>query len=211
MALRICPGFSPSKGGPPDVGSRVDVSLAEDLLRGHVVGRAEHRAGDRQIARVGSLLGELGDAEVEHPDALRAGGEEDIVRLEIPVHDPDVVGRSHRRDHRQQNARRVGQGQRPDSIEPLAEALAHEQVHDHDQAAAAQLHHVVDGHDVGVVDHARRAGLAHEPSAGLLVSGVLPGQELESHGLASHDVGGRPHHRHPTGAELGVEAIAVGD
>src|SRR5207248_10070803 len=65
-----------------DVGAAVD-GRPFDLLRGHVVGRAEELAGRGQVA----ARGDLGDAEVGDLGAV-AVDEDDVRRLHVAVDDP---------------------------------------------------------------------------------------------------------------------------
>src|SRR5262245_40123679 len=74
----------------------IDVTFSEALLGGHVIRRPEERARVRDgLTHRGDVLGarELRDAEVEDAH-LRAAGdvdEEDILRLEVAMHDPESV------------------------------------------------------------------------------------------------------------------------
>ena len=82
-----------------DVGALIEL-LRPRLLRRHVARRAEDHAGLRQLlaAELGVL--EFGDAEVEHLHkvCLAAGAvEEDVVGLEVPVHQPLTVRLGERR------------------------------------------------------------------------------------------------------------------
>jgi hypothetical protein len=85
-----------------DVGAVVD-GLAPHLLRRHVAHRPDHRARARPpreggqaggVARVDGLLalGQLGEAEVQDLDEPVARHEQ-VLRLQVAVHDPVLVGR----------------------------------------------------------------------------------------------------------------------
>jgi len=80
------------------VGARVEIAFASDLLGGHVVRRAQRRAFLRELQAPRAFGVELGDAEIQdlHERApIRALGDEQIVRLQIAVHDAREVRRVH--------------------------------------------------------------------------------------------------------------------
>ena len=135
----------------PDVGAVIEVLLAARLLGRHVEGRSEHGAGAREAAALGDgeLVGlDLGDAEVQQLDddvAVLALREEEVGRLDVPVHDARLVrlAQPHCRlhDHTQRQLGWHG----PQAFQRLLQVLADEQLHDRVGAAG-------DGIDPGVQD-----------------------------------------------------------
>ncbi len=76
-----------------DVGSMIDIRTPFDLFQTHVRWRSHHRTGCREPGI--PVEGELRDAEVQEFDAVapeREAMHEDIVRLQITMHDALVVG-----------------------------------------------------------------------------------------------------------------------
>ena len=143
-----------------------------DLLRRHVAGGPEDRAGlgpEREGARrrvdVGLDLaqGQLGDAEVEHLEAAVAG-EEEVLGLQIAVHDPALV--------------RDGEGAR-DLERPLPGLARRERARAQALAQGLPLEQL--GDDVGravvgsEIEHRDDAGVVELPGgAGLLLEAADP-------------------------------------
>ena len=77
-----------------DVGADVGLLGVDGLLRGDVVGRAEHLALVRQAAVDRLLAGHLGQAEVEHLDdrPVALAGEHQVARLDVAVDHAVLVG-----------------------------------------------------------------------------------------------------------------------
>jgi hypothetical protein len=67
--------------------------FAARLLGRHVLGRAEHRA----LGREPRIVGERRQPEIQNLDEVFATatlGEQDVVALQVTVHDPEVVSAS---------------------------------------------------------------------------------------------------------------------
>ena len=71
------------------------------------------------------------------------------------------------------------------------------------------LAHLVDRHDVGVVQSRRGAGLAAEPLLDHPVAGHLPRQDLERHPAAQRDLLGLVHHAHAAPADLAEDPVVA--
>ncbi len=138
---------------------------ADDLLRGHVAGRADDAERIRQAGLERRIIGgrrrcaRLADAEVHD---LRAAvlGQHDVARLQIAVHDPGGV----------RDCQAIGdlagdldrsRGFEPFRLERGVERLTHDQLH-HDEWPAVHVADVVDGDDVGVVQEGRQLRFAHQ-------------------------------------------------
>ena len=104
----------------PEVGAVVDRLVALSLLGAHVVRRAEDRAGARRACPPPSRRAlDLGDAEVEHLGDLvvLVADEEDVLRLEIAVHDARLVRALQRARDCASRMRAVSAGER--RVEPV--------------------------------------------------------------------------------------------
>ncbi len=190
-----------------DVGAVVDV-LAQRLLRGHVERRAEDGAGAGEVV-VAVGPGHLGDAEVEQlGDVLALGGvgDEDVLRLHVPVNDALLV--------------RGGQpvaGLDQDVDEPLgrlrlldeiAQRSPVQELHGQVDAVVRQLAEVFDRDDVAVADGGGGARLLAEASHRLLVGEDLAAQELDRDALLDVDVLGGIHLAHAALTEPLGEPVA---
>ena len=138
----------------PDVGPRVDVGRAEQLLGGHVLGGAEDDARLRQLVDLGLAGSPLGDAEVQ--DLQQVGpvgplGEKQVRGLEIAVDDAVRVrlGDADADLHGVVDGR--ADGQRPLALDQLPEIAALQVVHDHVGDALFPDAHVDDARDVLVL------------------------------------------------------------
>ena len=131
-------GARPAKGGCAgehlvrrdaervDVGAMVDVGIGGGLLGRHVERRAERRAGvgervpSRSPPRAPRRAERLGDAEVG--DRGRAAGEQDVVRLDVAMHDAALVRVGERaRDVLEDRDRLRAPGARPRVAMPRAQ------------------------------------------------------------------------------------------
>ena len=137
-----------------DVAASVD-RLVRGLLRAHVV------RGPHDLARIGcgaGIITAVRDAEVGHHRAARARFEQDVVWLDVAVHDAAPMRVSERPRHFAQHARRVGRGKGAARAESLAERLALHVAHDEEDEAAC-LADPMDRNDVRMREAGRRAGL----------------------------------------------------
>ena len=145
------------------------------------------RARDR-LARGRGGAGGAGDAEVgELHRAARV--HEDVAGLDVPVHEPGLVGGAERRRRLADDLERLVGGQAPPPLDPRLERLAVHPLH-HDVGDAAVLADLVDGDDARVLELGRAAGLgqdllAHGGAVGARAAGV---DELDRHGAVEGDV-----------------------
>ncbi len=177
------------------------------LLRSHVARGthdlagpgAEHRGGHTRLrAHSRRHLGELGQAEVEDlgVPVLR---DEDVLRLEVAVHDARLVRRLQRLgdlDGQRQRALELHRCAQQFPKRGAVEQLLHHEVH------AALVADVVHRGDVRVVERRRRPRLLLEPGQPLRVGGELLGQHLDGHLAAQARVLRQPHLAHAARAEL---------
>ncbi|MDA0160546.1 hypothetical protein OM076_09745 [Solirubrobacter ginsenosidimutans] len=143
-----------------DHAERVQVGLRRDLgpdrlIRGHVGGRADHEPG------LGEVLADaperLGDPEVRDLDAA-VGGDEQVLRLEIAMHDAGVVGVREPGQYRLQHAGDLRDRGQPD-VAPQRPAL---EVLHCDVGRAVVLEEPMDRDDVRMPQRAGDARLREE-------------------------------------------------
>ena len=197
-----------------EIGARID-RLAAHLLGRHVIRRAHQRAIGGLHQRRGALgrVEDLGEAEIEHLDVLIAAGsagDEDVLRLEIAVHDPDAVRFA------EAGADLVGDEQRPARREA---AFVFEQLRE--VAAGEVLHHqiddtlphaeVEDGDRVGIGELRDRHRLAAKALGKVRVTAQIGAQQLDRDALADADVLGEVDRAHAARSEQAFDAEAIGD
>jgi hypothetical protein len=163
----------------------VDALGVLDLLRGHVVGRADDPSGVRQVGA--GPLGHrvLGDAEVAHLHAERAVAlvEEDVGGLDVPVHHAQLVDGGEALAGLEKDPGGDAGVEGTHLTDDGAEVLALEEFHDEEgELPGAAGGGVEDPDDVGVLDGLHGFDLAGEASASVGV--LLAADELEGDGLA---------------------------
>ncbi len=153
QVLRGAGGEQGVEGG----GDRVEVGggahglVVAQLLGGHEAGGAHHGQGvfARSAVEGGAEVAEQGD-----PAAV----EQDVLRLDVPVHDAVDVGRGQCRQDLDHVAEGRLRGHRPHQHQPVREGPAVGQVHHHADPVAL-LDQVVDLHHVGVREPVHHPGL----------------------------------------------------
>ena len=118
------------------------------------------------------------------PERLALGGRPDLGLGSGPVAEPPQLG--------------------DDGVEPLALDELHGV-----EADIPVLAHLVDRHDVGVVQPGRGAGLAAEPLLDHPVAGHLPRQDLQRHAAAQRDLLGLVHDAHAAPADLAEDPVVA--
>ena len=185
-----------------DVGLPVDV-VAERLLGRDVVRRAEHAAVGGQPL----LLQRAGDAEVgDLGGALLV--DEDVLRLDVAVDDAARVRGAERAGDLDRVGDRLVDRQAPHAADPLLERLALDVLED-DVGPAVLLARVDHADDVRVVELGDGARLAPEALELVGVRRDLAVHELDRDLALERRVERAIDRRHPTGADLGVEAVAA--
>ena len=190
------------------VGAPVE-PLALDLLRRRVLQRADvlPRRGDLADGRAPAL----GDAEVAQVHLLATAGprrprDQDVARLDVPVHEPGLVHGVERLRHGPEHRAHPLDVERALSVEYGAEILpvdeAHRQVQD-----PVRVARVVDRHDVRVFEARRDGGLALEPAAVVRVGGQRRRQDLERDGAVQLQMGRPVDHPHPALADERIDAV----
>jgi hypothetical protein len=170
-----------------EIAARVDL-VAADLLRRHEVRRADDLGalGDRGRRLILLWRAELGEAEVEHLREVAAVGrarDQHVLRLEIAVHDAEVVRFGERAADLVEQRRRARPRQRAVAAHDLAEILAAHVLHDQVQRAL-RLPEVEDLHRVRVVEARHRVRLALEAADHFRIVGEIGVQDLHRRDLA---------------------------
>lgn len=178
----------------PDVAASIDVRRADPgLLRAHVVGRADHRAGDGVGRCHRRPAQQLGDSEVDHDDVRAALvlGHEEVARLEIAVQHALVMGvLDGRADLQEQPEPRVESEPHPVAV--LDQRLAADIVHRKPGSPGRELPGVEDPRDPRVLHERQRLAL------GLETRERVPHRTTRAHELDR----GQPRHRLALGGEV---------
>jgi hypothetical protein len=201
--------------GRVDVGAPVD-GLAARLLGRHVRELAAQDPRARQVQRAGGL----GDAEVDEFDRALVG-DEDVVRADVAVHDPErppvvvaqlvrvVQPRQHVGNRAQEDRqRRPAVGPRLDAHRP-AQRLALEVLH-HEVVRALLFADLVGLHHVRVVQPRRDARLVEEQLDVLGLGRDLALDDLDDRQLSKTDEPARDaqvHVGHAPAAEACNDAV----
>ena len=104
------------------VARRVEVRLSRGLLGAHVLGRAEGEADLRDGDGLAGAAAGAGDAEVrQHREAV---GDQDVLRLHVPVHVAVAVGEVEPRARLLRDPQRVLEREPPFLLQPVPERAA---------------------------------------------------------------------------------------
>jgi hypothetical protein len=189
-----------------DVGPMVDVGIARGLLRRHVRRRADRDAGHRERGATGSCLrcGErLRNAEVGHHRG--AAAQQDVVRLDVPMHDAALVGVRKRARHVAEDRQHLGHGQWA-ARKPSAQTLAVDERHRVVRHAAG-IAGVQHGNDVRLLQRRRELDLALE-ALGADALEEIGGEHLDDHLATEADFVGDEDTTHTAATELALEGIS---
>jgi hypothetical protein len=184
-----------------EVGGRPHLTLGE-LLRRRVVERADELALPGQVD---GRLEQLRHAQVGEADLVVAG-DEDVLRLQVPVDDPGGVdGLEPRRDLHRDGAEQ-GLRHGPHLVEQVAEAPPLDELHG--QVVVAVLAAGLEGPD----DVAAHDGSAHAGLAGHALGGALREEEpgvdhLEGEELAVRLAASGVDDAHPASAHLALDDV----
>ena len=166
------------------------------------MGRAQDRAGLRDLGRSRAR-----DAEVRHPRAA-LGVDEDVVGLQVAMDDAALMREADTGEDLPDDLHRLGR--RQPALDQVLERCAIDVLH-RDPVAALVLAAVVDRDDVRVLEAGRGLRLAAESLDELLVGAEALMKELEGDSASQHLVVGRPHVRHPAGADPADQPVPAVD
>ncbi len=128
--------------------------------------------------------------------------DEDIARLDVPVHEPDGVRGVQPRGHLGDDVGRPLRWERAAVGAHQPREVPARDEPGGDVEDAVRLAGRVDGQDVRFVDGGDSAGFTQEPDAEVLVSGERRGQYLDRGEPPEHLVARAVNHRHPARANL---------
>ena len=167
--------------GGVDVGAGVGAAVL-DLLRGEVGDGADEHAGRRgdRAGLDGAREAEVGDLD---PAVVR---QQDVLGLDVAVHEPGGVGGGERHEHRLEQVERPRRRQRALGAEHVAQGAAGHPLHHQVGGAGVGVGAlVVDGDDLGARQPSGRARLAGEPLDELRVVGEPGRMTLTATGRSS--------------------------
>jgi hypothetical protein len=186
------------------VRGRLDAVVGEPF-RGHVGGGAE-----QLTARLGRATDPGGGGDAEVDDLGAAGGDDDVGRFDVAVHQPDRVRGGQCGGDLRSETQHLRDGQRPD----LLDGRPVDQLH-HDvrglPTVVDGLADVVDLGDVRVGQCRGHPGLVVDPVACLLAGGGRAGQDLDRDQPVEHLVVAAPDHGRPAAADLLQDPVAAAE
>jgi hypothetical protein len=197
-----------------EVDAVVELSDPAGLFRAHVEGRPHRHARAREVDRLTVFLLHLGDAEVEHLDVVEdtaAPREEDVVGLQVAVHDLTAVHRGERGEHLADDVHRAHQRQPALLLERLRERHPPQVLHHEVGGAVLGVAEVEHLDDVLVTGGRGGARLALEARDGLLVPRELGVQALERDLAPEQQVLRDVHRAHAPFSEDSRDLVAPGD
>ncbi len=175
---------------------RVHVRARARAVAGHLLGRQVGDGPDEQ-ARPGVRGGRLrpGQAEVRHLQPA-VGGQQDVLRLDVAVHDAGRVRGGQAVEHAGHDVQRRRRGEPAAFAEHLLERAPGHVFHG--QVQKRPVGALVEDRDHVLVRQPRdRLGLADEPADELLVPGQLGVHDLERHLAVQPGVHGQVDGGHP--------------
>ncbi len=186
-----------------DVAAAVNPGAAAGLLGTHVC-----RCPDHPPDQLGLIPAAGADsarhAEVGHHRL--ASQEQDVVWLDVPMHNAQAVGVGQRARHLGGDLHRVVHRQRTLTREPLCQVFTRHVRHDIVQQALG-LAGIVDGQDVGMGQAGGDLDLSKEPVLALVETG-LDLEQLERHLPLVLGVVGQVDHSHPAPPQLTLDGVA---
>ena len=141
-----------------DVGAPIDLLRAAGLLGAHVR-RCAH--GQPELGEVGMVHAADGAGDAEVGDHRLALAQQDVLRLDVPVHHARHVGVRQCGRHVAHDRERVGERELRLAPHPLAQRLAGDQRHDVEHHALGPTR-VVERHEVRMLERAGDGDLALE-------------------------------------------------
>ena len=183
-----------------EVGARIHRQPLH-LLRAHIL-RCAHQHARRRQPR---LLRRPRNAEVGQRHLPRRA-HDDVVRLDVPVHQPPMVGVVQRLRQRAQDGEHLVGREGPPLPDDLGQRLPLQVLH-HEVVPAPFLSHVVDGNDVGVLEPCCRPSLAQEALDELLLPHQVRGQHFDRYIPVEQRVVSLVDRAHPTAADLGLNLV----
>jgi hypothetical protein len=147
-----------------------------------------------------------GEPEVGHLDPA-VPPEQDVLRLDVAVHQPGLVRGGQRPQHRLEQVQRLPGRQRP-VVDDVAQGAPLDVLHHQVGGAAHGVGAlVVDGHHVGAGQLGRRARLPHEAVDEVRVLREGRPHHLHRDGPVQRQVGAAVHGGHPAAGDLALQPV----
>ena len=186
-----------------NVGAGIEVALPAGLFGAHVCrGAHDHPGLGKPVHRV--LLDGAGDSEIGHQRVVLPG-QQDVPRLDVPVHDAVAVSAVERVGDLAGEAHRLVDRQLPLAVEPGAERFSLDEGHGEPEQRSGPAR-VEDGEDVGVLQPGGELNLPLEPF-GPECHRQVGAQQLERHAPAMSQILDEVHRRHTAVAKLPLYLI----
>ena len=189
-----------------DVAAAVELLLATRLFGAHVP-RGPHADAGASHPRPAGGADRACDPEIGHHGVLL--DEEDVLGLDVPMHEPLAVGVAQSVRHFHRDPHRLVEREQLLPEEPVAQRFTGDVRHDVVERAGG-LTRVVKRQDVRMGQMRRDLDLAQEP-VGPQGSRQLRPQDLHRHGSVVLEILGQQHGRHASAAELALDDVALGD
>ena len=148
----------------------------------------------------------MGDAEIGDQRPPRAGLQQNVVRLDVPMDDAATVRVRQRPRDLAHHARRLGCRERTARAQPLAKRLTLDEAHD-EEDEAARFADAMDRDDVRMRKAGRRTGLSHEPLARRRVVGERSRQDLDGDVTIQLHIARKVDDPHAPSAEFALERV----
>ena len=107
--------------------------------------------------------------------------QDDVVRLDVPVNEPEAVGQRQNRAHLTDEALRLRERERPLGFEPRLEADPVEQLHHDERCPVRHRSEIEDLRHVRALEAPDRPRLEGEALKRCRVLGQRPGEKLDGH------------------------------
>ena len=183
-----------------EVAAVVDVLGVARLFRRHVYRRAGAHAGARQHDVFPVGLGQPHVCYFYHPFF----GNQDVVRLDVPMDDPLLVGMFQSARAGDDHVERVADGELAEFSEPRLHAAAVDILHGA-IVKTVGFADTVTAHDVGVIEPGHDTRLALEALDELRIRGQVPGEHLDGGVAVQAELACHVDRAHAAGAELSGE------
>ena len=139
-------------------------------------------------------------------------GEQDVLRLDVAVHEPGAVRRGQRAQHRLHDRDGLGGAEPAAFAQQVAQRAALDELHDQEDVVPVRVDLValvVDGDGVEVGEPGGGARLAGEPVAERRVGGQRRGHDLDRDEPVEPLVDGRVHRGHPAARDTLQDPVAA--
>jgi hypothetical protein len=174
---------------------------ARDLLRRQVRGRSDDHPG----SGVADPRSGPGQPEVSDLDRI-AVAEQDVLRLDVPVHDPRLVGGSQAAEHPADDVERLARAEPAALAQQFPQRPAGDVLHDQvQQASVGTL--VVDGDHVRAGQPRHRPRLAGKAPDEFRIVGQLRVSDLERHRTIQLGVGAQVDRGHAAAGDPGAHPV----